>query len=105
MIRSMTFIDTSLKLSTTWAHTRPFSPATRMPTPKRMAMTMTWSIEAERMGSMTLAGKMFTRVSIKLTGSLAVYSPAASLSRGGKKPRHRLASTRAMTTDRAVVHM
>ena len=57
------------------------------------------------MGSMTLAGKMFTRVSIKLTGSLAVYSPAASLSRGGKKPRHRLASTRAMTTARAVVHM
>ena len=64
MIRSMIFMDTSLKLSTTWAATSPFSPASRMPKPTRREMTMTWSMEALASGVMGLEGKMSMMVCI-----------------------------------------
>ena len=101
---SMTFMQTSVRLSTSAAAGRPFSPAARMPKPNSSAATITCSMEALAKGAMMLEGKMSTSVSMK-----PAVSPGSKVTPVGsmtvKKPLNRLARNMASTMAPAVVQV
>ena len=107
MIIIMIFMTTSFMQLIHSPIFEPFSPAARMPAPKKMAMTITGSISALTMGLTRLSGKMLTMTCITLGDSLAVYSsaPRSALGRAGKYPLKMLTMTRPITTASAVVHI
>lgn len=101
---SMTFMQTSVRLSTSAAAGRPFSPAARMPKPNSSAATITCSMEALAKGAMMLEGKMSTSVSMKLAVSPgSKVTPVGSMT--VKKPLNRLARNMASTMAPAVVQV
>ena len=101
---SMTFMQTSVRLSTSAAAGRPFSPAARMPKPNSSAATITCSMEALAKGAMMLEGKMSTSVSMKLAVSPgSKVTPVGSMT--VNKPLNRLARNMASTMSPAVVQV
>ena len=101
---SMTFMQTSVRLSTSAAAGRPFSPAARIPKPNSSAATITCSMEALAKGAMMLEGKMSTSVSMKLAVSPgSKVTPVGSMT--VKKPLNRLARNMASTMAPAVVQV
>ena len=94
----------SVRLSTSAAAGRPFSPAARMPKPNSSAATITCSMEALAKGAMMLEGKMSTSVSMKLAVSPgSKVTPVGSMT--VKKPLNRLARNMASTMAPAVVQV
>ena len=77
----ITSVNTAFALSTSFATGSPFSPLSRMPTPTRIAITITCSMFALVKDAHILLGKMFTMVSITLD-AFASYSAPAVSSRG-----------------------
>ena len=102
MMNSMAFMKMSLSVSTALNSMFFFSPTKSRAKPMMRLATMICSMLAFTKGARKLEGKMPTRVSMKLTGSLAAYS-SPLVSSTGKMPLKMLAKTRPMMMATAVV--